>query len=72
MPAKKHQHKSQGKDYVAAHYKDFADRIITQIKAGTAPWQKPWELGEKVLPQSVSHRPRISRRELAAPHGCCQ
>ena len=54
MPAKKHQHKSQGKDYVAAHYKDFADRIITQIKAGTAPWQKPWELGDKVLPQSVS------------------
>ncbi len=37
------------KDY----YREFADKLIDRIKAGTAPWQKPWEPGETALPENV-------------------
>ena len=43
-----------GNNRLDLHYKDFADRIIAQIKTGTAPWQKPWQLGREVLPQSIA------------------
>ena len=43
-----------GKNRLDLHYKDFADRIISQIKDGTAPWQKPWQFGREVLPQSIA------------------
>jgi len=33
---------------------EVADRLVEQIKAGTAPWQKPWEPGEEVLPHNAS------------------
>ena len=40
-----------GKKTTAEEYhRRFADRIIEQIKRGTAPWQKPWKPGERVLP----------------------
>lgn len=35
-------------------YRRFADKIIDQIKRGTAPWQKSWKAGERSLPQNVS------------------
>ncbi len=33
---------------------EVADCLIEQIKTGTAPWQKPWEPGEAVLPYNAS------------------
>ena len=35
------------------YHRKFADRVIEQIKQGTAPWQKPWAPGERVLPANV-------------------
>lgn len=35
-------------------YRRFADKIIDQIKRGTAPWQKPRKPGERSLPRNVS------------------
>ena len=35
------------------YHRQFADRVIEQIKQGTAPWQKPWAPGERVLPANV-------------------
>lgn len=29
------------KDHVGEYHRQFADAIIRQIEAGTAPWQKP-------------------------------
>ena len=39
-------------DRAAEYHKEFADRIIKQIKEGVAPWQKPWKPGEKFLPEN--------------------
>ena len=37
------------------YYQRFADEIIERIKAGTAPWQKPWRPGERsTLPTNMS------------------
>ena len=35
------------------YHRPFADAIIEQIRQGTAPWQKPWGPGERVLPANV-------------------
>ena len=35
------------------YHRQFADVIIEQIRQGTAPWQKPWGPGERVLPANV-------------------
>ena len=35
------------------YHRKFADRVIEQITQGTAPWQKPWAPGERVLPANV-------------------
>ena len=35
------------------YHRQFADAIIEQIRQGTAPWQKPWGPGERVLPANV-------------------
>ena len=35
------------------YHRQFADVIIEQIRQGTAPWQKPWGPGERVLPSNV-------------------
>ena len=35
------------------YHRRFADAIIEQIREGTAPWQKPWGPGERVLPANV-------------------
>ena len=34
-------------------HRKFADAIIEQIRQGTAPWQKPWAPGERVMPMNV-------------------
>ena len=35
------------------YHRQFAEAIIEQIRQGTAPWQKPWGPGERVLPANV-------------------
>ena len=37
-----------------AYHEEVADRLVEQIKQGTAPWQKPWEPGEEVLPHNAT------------------
>ena len=41
-----------------SYTKTFADRLLTAIAGGTAPWQKPWRPGELVLPANLvtAHR----------------
>ena len=41
------------KDHVGEYHRHFADSIIRQIEAGTAPWQKPWKPGERFLPENA-------------------
>ena len=43
-----------GKDKTDEYHRQFADRIIAALEKGTAPWQKPWEPGERVLPYNFS------------------
>ena len=35
------------------YHRQFAEGVIEQIRQGTAPWQKPWGPGERVLPANV-------------------
>ncbi|RYZ91126.1 MAG: DUF1738 domain-containing protein [Proteobacteria bacterium] len=32
------------------YYKNIADKLVEQLKNGTAPWQKPWQEGRSLLP----------------------
>lgn len=34
------------------YYKDIADKLIEQLKAGTAPWQRPWTGGQSIMPHN--------------------
>ena len=43
-----------GKTDAAAVYKDLAGRIIAELKAGTAPWQKPWNPRRTVAPERLN------------------
>ena len=47
-----------GKDKAAAkadeYHQKFAERIIAALEKGTAPWQKPWQPGERILPHNFS------------------
>ena len=36
------------------YHAQFAARIIQALKDGTAPWQKPWKPGERILPHNFS------------------
>lgn len=40
-------------DRVGEYHKSFAERIVRQLKEGTAPWQKPWKPGERSLPKNL-------------------
>lgn len=43
-----------GAEYVRArHQREFTESLIEQIKAGTAPWQKHWKPGERVLAENA-------------------
>ena len=37
-----------------AYHEQFAARIIKALEAGTAPWQKPWQPGERILPHNFA------------------
>ena len=40
------------------YHADFAGKLKAQIEAGVAPWQKPWQPGERRLPENVAtHKP---------------
>ena len=41
------------KDHVGEYHRQFADALIKQIEAGTAPWQKPWKPGERFMPENA-------------------
>ena len=36
------------------YHKEFSDQLIEQIKKGTAPWQKPWKVGERIGPRNLA------------------
>ncbi|MCY4661961.1 MAG: zincin-like metallopeptidase domain-containing protein [Acidobacteria bacterium] len=41
-----------GRERADEYHQQFAERIIQALKEGTAPWQKPWKPGERVLPHN--------------------
>ena len=45
--------KSKARENDEEFHRRFADQIIKQIKRGTAPWQKPWKPGERLLPRNL-------------------
>ena len=49
------------------YHRQFAEGIIEQIRQGTAPWQKPWGPGERVLPANVDTGRSLLGREQPAP-----
>ena len=55
-------------DRTGDYHRQFADAVIEQIRKGTAPWQKPWRVGESYRPENfVTGKPytggkRIYRR----------
>ena len=34
-------------------HKQIADKLIEQLEAGTAPWQRPWKAGEPMMPYNA-------------------
>ena len=36
------------------YHKQFSNSVIKALEKGTAPWQKPWQPGERVLPHNFS------------------
>ena len=40
------------KEKAAEYHEQFAARIVKALEAGTAPWQKPWKPGERILPHN--------------------
>ena len=48
------------------YHRQFADRVIEQIRQGTAPWQKPWGPGERVLPREPRYRTLLHGRKQPA------
>ncbi len=40
------------KEKAAEYHEQFAARIIKALQEGTAPWQKPWKPGERILPHN--------------------
>ena len=41
-------------DRTERYHKEFAAQLIEQIKKGTAPWQKPWKVGERIGPRNLA------------------
>ena len=42
------------KEKAAEYHEQFAARIIKALEEGTAPWQKPWKPGERILPHNFT------------------
>jgi len=53
---------AEASDAQIFEYKDTAQRLIEMLKAGTAPWQRPWEPGERngFMPYNPSTGKRYS------------
>lgn len=45
---------ARSKDRIGDYHREFAGKLIDQIKAGTAPFQKPWKPGERSLPENLT------------------
>ena len=45
---------ASGREQTDEYHQQFAERIIRALKEGTAPWQQPWQPGERVLPRNFS------------------
>lgn len=43
----------RSRDSIGDYQRQFADKLIEQIKDGTAPFQKPWKPGERALPENL-------------------
>ena len=43
---------AKARDKADAYHQQFAERIIKALKEGSAPWQKPWKPGERILPHN--------------------
>ena len=43
---------AKGHEKADEYHRQFAERIIQALKDGTAPWQKPWKPGERILPHN--------------------
>ena len=43
---------AKSRDRADEYHQQFAERIIKALKEGTAPWQKPWRPGERILPHN--------------------
>ena len=43
---------AKGREKADEYHQQFAERIIQVLKEGTAPWQKPWNPGERILPHN--------------------
>ena len=41
---------TKNQDRSEQYVRQVADELMEQIKAGVAPWQKPWKPGEKLHP----------------------
>ena len=52
----------RGEDYA----KKVSSEIIDQIKAGVAPWQKPWKPGEQTA-RKLLNRQEVQRRQQPLP-----
>ena len=45
---------ASGREQTDEYHQQFAERIIRALKERTAPWQKLWQPGERVLPRNFS------------------
>ena len=45
---------ASGREQTDEYHQRFAERIIRALKERTAPWQKAWQPGERVLPHNFS------------------
>ena len=53
----------RGEDYA----EKVSEELIEQIKAGVAPWQKPWKPGEQISPENLSTGKTLQRRQQPLP-----
>ena len=49
---------ARSKDRVGDYHRQFAEKLIEQIKEERAPFQKPWKPGERTLPENLATRRR--------------
>ena len=45
---------TKNQDRSEQYVRQVADELMEQIKAGVAPWQKPWKPGESCIPENLA------------------